>query len=57
MIMMENYSHHASNPREIESLKSEQIYALAYIREYLSGRSFLLNVVEPLEIDEVQISS
>lgn len=57
MIMMENYSHHASNPRETESLKSEQIYALAYIREYLSGRSFLLNVVEPLEIDEVQISS
>ncbi|MGG4104171.1 phosphotransferase [Paenibacillus lautus] len=57
MIMMEDYSHHASNPRETESLKSEQIYALAYIREYLSGRSFLLNVVEPLEIDEVQISS
>ncbi|WP_456289898.1 phosphotransferase [Paenibacillus sp. AK002] len=57
MIMMENYSHHASNPRETESLKSEQIYALAYIHEYLRGRPFLLNVVEPIEIDDVPISS
>ena len=57
MIMMENYSHHASNPRETESIKGEQIYALAYIHEYLHGRPFLLNVVEPIEIDDAPISS
>lgn len=50
MIMIENYSHHASNPSETDSLKQEQMYALAYIDAYLSGSSFLLNVVKPVEI-------
>jgi len=50
MIMIENYSHHASNPSETDSLKHEQMYALAYIDAYLSGNSFLLNVLKPVEI-------
>ncbi|MGG3282364.1 phosphotransferase enzyme family protein [Paenibacillus solani] len=50
MIMIENYSHHASNPSETDSLKHEQMYALAYIDTYLNGDSFLLNVVKPLEL-------
>ncbi|AWP28345.1 phosphotransferase enzyme family protein [Paenibacillus sp. Cedars] len=49
MIMMENYSHHASNPRETDGLKGEQIYALAYIHAFLNGSSFLLNVVQPVD--------
>ncbi|MCM3636047.1 phosphotransferase enzyme family protein [Paenibacillus camelliae] len=48
MFMIENYSHHASNPREIDSLIEEQQYALAYLKEYLNGRSFLFKVVEPV---------
>lgn len=51
MIMMENYSHHASNPRETDGLKSEQMYALAYIHAYLSGSSFLLSKVKPVEMN------
>lgn len=50
MTMMENYSHHASNPSETDSIKQEQMYALAYIDEYINGNSFLLNVVKPVEI-------
>ncbi|WP_242615075.1 hypothetical protein [Paenibacillus solani] len=50
MIMIENYSHHASNPSETEGIKQEQMYALAYIETYLSGDSFLLNVVKPVEL-------
>ncbi|WP_459966156.1 phosphotransferase enzyme family protein [Paenibacillus sp. JCM 10914] len=49
MTLMENYSHHSSNPNETEGLKAEQIYALAYIQEYLEGRSFLLDKITPLD--------
>lgn len=50
MTMMGNYSHHASNPSETDSLKHEQMYALAYIDAFLKGSSFLLDVVKPVEI-------
>ncbi|MNH92228.1 homoserine kinase [compost metagenome] len=50
MCMIENYCHHASDPRETASLMDEQQYAQAYIREYLSGQTFLFQVIEPLEI-------
>ncbi|MFF2912107.1 phosphotransferase enzyme family protein [Paenibacillus sp. NPDC057934] len=46
MVMIGNYAHHASNPLETASLIEEQPYAQAYIREYLSGRSFLFEVVD-----------
>lgn len=48
MIMIENYCHHASNPDEIPNLQAEQKYALAYLREYLCGNSFLFNRVAPI---------
>ncbi|WP_438348487.1 phosphotransferase enzyme family protein [Paenibacillus sp. FA6] len=48
MFMIENYCHHASDPRETSGLIDEQKYAQAYIREYLCGHSFLLEVIEPL---------
>lgn len=47
--MIENYCHHAPDPRETASLIEEQPYARAYIREYLSGHSFLFEVIEPLK--------
>ncbi|OAB34025.1 phosphotransferase enzyme family protein [Paenibacillus glacialis] len=51
MFMIENYCHHASDPRETSSLIDEQQYALAYIREYLNDTPFLFDVIEPVEID------
>jgi Ser/Thr protein kinase RdoA (MazF antagonist) len=50
MIMIGNYAHHASNPLETTTLIKEQPYAQAYIREYLSGRSFLFEVVDPVKM-------
>ncbi|WP_312117281.1 phosphotransferase enzyme family protein [Brevibacillus reuszeri] len=52
MIMIENYSHHSSNPTEISSLILEQKYAQAYIREYVNGNSFLFRGIEPVTVDE-----
>ena len=49
MFMIENYCHHSSDTREIPGLIEEQRYALAYITEYLNDRSFLFEVVEPIE--------
>lgn len=48
MSMIENYCHHASDPRETSSLIEEQPYAQACIREYLSDHSFLFEVIEPV---------
>ncbi|MGN7358528.1 phosphotransferase enzyme family protein [Paenibacillus sp. SAF-054] len=53
MIMIENYCHHSSDTREISSLIEEQKYALAYITEYTNDRSFLFEVIEPIEPEEV----
>lgn len=53
MFMIENYCHHASDPREAASLIDEQKYAQAYIREYLNGNSFLYEVIEPVENDKI----
>ena len=41
MAMIENYSHHAPDPRETAGLMEEQPYAQAMIRNYLSGEPFL----------------
>lgn len=49
MFMIENYCHHASDPREIASLIEEQPYAQAYIRAYLNENPFLFEVIESLE--------
>jgi len=51
MIMIENYCHQASDPRETASLIEEQKYAQAYIREYLNGNRFLFEVIEPVNMD------
>ncbi|MGO4527947.1 phosphotransferase enzyme family protein [Paenibacillus sp. 2TAF8] len=51
MILIENYCHHASDPRETASLIEEQKYAQAYIREYLNGNRFLFEVIEPVNMD------
>ncbi|WP_019639829.1 phosphotransferase enzyme family protein [Paenibacillus fonticola] len=51
MFMIENYCHHASDPRETASLIDEQKYAQAYIREYLNGNPFLFEVIEPVNMD------
>ncbi|NGZ76685.1 hypothetical protein GYN08_15275 [Saccharibacillus sp. VR-M41] len=40
-IMIENYAHHSSDPNETANLRSEQPYALAYIRAYLEEKPFL----------------
>jgi len=48
MFMIENYCHHASDPREIASLIEEQQYAKAYITEYLKDKPFLFEVIEPV---------
>ncbi|MFD3258108.1 phosphotransferase enzyme family protein [Paenibacillus lentus] len=52
MFMIENYCHHSSNPNEISNLKAEQKYALAYIKEYLDGNSFLFKRITPIEMYE-----
>src|SRR5690606_16267328 len=49
MFMIENYCHHASDPREVVGLIEEQQYAQAYIREYLNDRPFLFELVEPVD--------
>ncbi|WP_254457117.1 hypothetical protein [Brevibacillus sp. HB2.2] len=41
MVMIENYSHHASDPRETEGLKKEQPYAISMVKNYLNGKLFL----------------
>lgn len=46
MVMIENYCHHAPDPRETEGLKAEQPYALAIINNYLNGEPFLFNAIE-----------
>ncbi|MGF6355007.1 Ser/Thr protein kinase RdoA (MazF antagonist) [Paenibacillus sp. 4624] len=51
MIIIENYCHHASDPRETASLINEQKYAQAYIREYLNGNPFLFEVIEAVNVD------
>ena len=51
MFMIENYCHHASDPREASSLMDEQQYAQAYIREYLNDIPFLFDVIEPVKMD------
>lgn len=48
-IMIENYSHHSSDSREIAGLVEEQKYALSYIREFLADRSFLFEAIVPTE--------
>lgn len=50
MFMIENYCHHASDPRETSSLIDQQQYAQAYIREYLNDTRFLFDVIEPVKI-------
>lgn len=50
MFMIENYCHHASDPRQTASLIDEQKYAQAYIREYLKGNPFLFEVIEPVDM-------
>jgi len=46
-VMIENYCHHCSDPRETEGLIAEQPYALAFMQAYLNGQSFLF---QPLQI-------
>ncbi|WP_150266902.1 phosphotransferase enzyme family protein [Paenibacillus tepidiphilus] len=48
MVMIGNYSHHAGNPEEIPGLQEEQPYALAFLREYLRGESFLFRRIAPV---------
>lgn len=47
MVMIENYCHHCSNPNETQHLIAEQPYAMAYLRCFLSGNSFLFQTIEP----------
>ncbi len=56
MIMIENYSHHAPNPAETESLQSEQPSALAYLRKFVEGAAFLFELIEPAGRD-LEVSS
>ncbi|QUG41653.1 phosphotransferase [Psychrobacillus sp. INOP01] len=51
MFMIENYCHHASDPRETTGLIDEQKYAQAYIRNYLNNTSFLFEMIQPVKID------
>lgn len=44
--MIENYCHHAPDPRETKGLKEEQTYAQAILRKYLNGTPFLFNHIE-----------
>ncbi|MFE6073966.1 phosphotransferase enzyme family protein [Paenibacillus sp. NPDC057886] len=50
MCMIENYSHHSSDPREASRLIEEQPYAQACIREYLMNAPFLFNAIEVQEV-------
>ncbi|MNP79482.1 hypothetical protein D3C76_1773370 [compost metagenome] len=51
MVMIENYCHHSSNLKEIPSLIDEQKYALAYINEYINDRSFLFEMIAPVDTE------
>ncbi|MFF2092233.1 phosphotransferase enzyme family protein [Paenibacillus sp. NPDC058174] len=55
MVMIGNYSHHCSDPRETSGLIDEQQYAQAYIGQFLNGQPFLFDVIEPVEIDRSAI--
>jgi len=46
MVMIENYCHHAPDPRETEGLKAEQPYAMAILRNYLNAEPFLFHAIE-----------
>lgn len=46
--ILENESHHASNPQETARLIEEQPYARAYVREYLADRRFLFARLSPV---------
>ncbi|HBU82194.1 MAG TPA: aminoglycoside phosphotransferase [Paenibacillus sp.] len=50
MCMIENYSHHSSDPRETSRIIDEQPYAQACIREYLMNAPFLFNGIEVQEV-------
>ncbi|ETT72930.1 aminoglycoside phosphotransferase [Paenibacillus sp. FSL R7-277] len=50
-IMIGNYSHHISNPDELPSLREEQPYALAYLKEYLADSRFLFKRIEPVQVE------
>ncbi|WP_405156827.1 phosphotransferase enzyme family protein [Paenibacillus sp. FSL K6-0108] len=52
MCIIENYSHHSSDPRETSGLIDEQPYAQACIREYLRNAPFLFNAIEEQEVTE-----
>ena len=52
MFMIENYCHHAPDPRETSGLLHEQPFAQAYIRAYLNETSFLFDVIEPVTVGE-----
>ncbi|OAX48810.1 Homoserine kinase [Paenibacillus sp. AD87] len=52
MCIIENYSHHSSDPREASRLIDEQPYAQACIREYLMNTPFLFNEIEVQEVTE-----
>lgn len=46
MVMIENFCHHAPDPRETAGLLEEQPYAQAIIKNYLKGAPFLFNAIE-----------
>ncbi|GIP22624.1 phosphotransferase enzyme family protein [Paenibacillus sp. J22TS3] len=46
MVMIENYCHHAPDPRETQGLIEEQPYAQAIIKSYLQGAPFLFNTLK-----------
>lgn len=49
MIMIENYCHHAPDPRETAGLLKEQPFAQAYLREFLNDTPFLFDAISPVE--------
>lgn len=52
MFMIENYCHHASDPRETNNLLQEQPLAQAYMRAFLKNQHFLLDVIELVTVDQ-----
>ncbi|AFC31296.1 aminoglycoside phosphotransferase [Paenibacillus mucilaginosus 3016] len=46
MVLIENYSHHAPDPRETEGLRAEQPYAQTMLKRFLSERPFLFQSLE-----------
>ncbi|GGG72253.1 phosphotransferase enzyme family protein [Paenibacillus radicis (ex Gao et al. 2016)] len=55
MVMIGNYSHHASDSRETSSLIDQQQYAQALIGQFLKDQPFLFDAIEPVEIDRSAI--